>query len=41
MERQFLEHLKLLETHLFALTRTSVQELALEFSHNFHEVKRS
>lgn len=44
--RQLVNHLKFLETRLFGLTRTSLQELAFElaerngFTHNFNKEKR-
>ncbi|CAH1988951.1 unnamed protein product [Acanthoscelides obtectus] len=45
IERQLVEHIKLLETRMFGLTRTMVQELAFElaekngFSHRFNKDK--
>ncbi|XP_023934569.1 uncharacterized protein LOC112043401 [Bicyclus anynana] len=46
LEKKMVEHLKLLESRLFGLTRTSVQELAFElaekngFAHKFNPQKR-
>lgn len=45
IERQLVEHIKLLETRMFGLTRTMVQELAFElaekngFAHSFNKEK--